>query len=313
MRPGSMSGRAKPLDRRPAIRPDRFYGAAQQKSLRGHCSQIILQCSNALVKDVRSWPAPRRPMTRRRLPPLRPRAGRRAEGRRRSRARQPPRIGQADRRRQAGRRGGRAAGERRGRSRPPSPLPPRSRRRRLTKAVKPRRQDRRTQIVKTIKPAVAKAEGRRNRGSEDHGSPDQERRRQGQDPVHRRQDAQEHQGDAARVNDFTKGNIEALVESGKIAAKGLESMGQDDAEFARKQFESATAALKTLSTGQVADRLLQAAERLRAHGVRLAGRAASQNTEAAQAGRRRRPADLEPRLGRGREDEDRRVSRAVRT
>lgn len=50
------------------------------------------------------------------------------------------------------------------------------------------------------------------------------------------------------VNDFAKGNIEALVESGKIAAKGLESIGQDTAEFTRKQFEGATAALKTLST-----------------------------------------------------------------
>lgn len=49
------------------------------------------------------------------------------------------------------------------------------------------------------------------------------------------------------VNDFAKGNIEALVESGKIAAKGLETLGQDNAEFARKQFESATVTLKTLS------------------------------------------------------------------
>lgn len=50
------------------------------------------------------------------------------------------------------------------------------------------------------------------------------------------------------VNDFAKGNIEALVESGKIAAKGMESMGQDTADFARQQFEAATATLKTLST-----------------------------------------------------------------
>lgn len=50
------------------------------------------------------------------------------------------------------------------------------------------------------------------------------------------------------VNDFAKGNIEALAESGKIAARGMESMGQDTAEFARQQFEAATATLKTLST-----------------------------------------------------------------
>lgn len=49
------------------------------------------------------------------------------------------------------------------------------------------------------------------------------------------------------MNDFSKGNIEAIVESGKIAAKGIEAMGQDAAEYSRKQFESATAALKSMS------------------------------------------------------------------
>lgn len=50
------------------------------------------------------------------------------------------------------------------------------------------------------------------------------------------------------MNDFSKGNIEAIVESSKIAAKGIESLGQEAADYGRKQFESATAALKTLST-----------------------------------------------------------------
>lgn len=48
-------------------------------------------------------------------------------------------------------------------------------------------------------------------------------------------------------NDFNKGNIEAVVESGRIAAKGIETMGQDAAEYSRKSFEQATAALKGLS------------------------------------------------------------------
>ena len=47
---------------------------------------------------------------------------------------------------------------------------------------------------------------------------------------------------------FSKGNVEALVESSKIAAKAFETMGQDAAEFGRKQFEEATAAFKTLAT-----------------------------------------------------------------
>lgn len=50
------------------------------------------------------------------------------------------------------------------------------------------------------------------------------------------------------ANEFAKGNLEAMVESGKITAKGLESMSQEAAEYGRKSFESATAALKSMST-----------------------------------------------------------------
>lgn len=51
-------------------------------------------------------------------------------------------------------------------------------------------------------------------------------------------------GDA---NDFTKGNLEALVESGKIAAKGLEKLGQDQAEYVRRSFEQTNAAFKGMA------------------------------------------------------------------
>lgn len=50
------------------------------------------------------------------------------------------------------------------------------------------------------------------------------------------------------ANDFAKGNVEALVESGRIAAKGFEGLGQDAAEYGRKSFETATATLKSLSS-----------------------------------------------------------------
>lgn len=50
------------------------------------------------------------------------------------------------------------------------------------------------------------------------------------------------------MNEFNKGNVEALVESGKIAAKGFETLGQNAADYARKSFEGATATLKSLST-----------------------------------------------------------------
>ncbi len=49
------------------------------------------------------------------------------------------------------------------------------------------------------------------------------------------------------MTELAKGNVEALVESGKIAAKGLETMGQDASEYSRKQFEQATATMKSLA------------------------------------------------------------------
>jgi len=50
------------------------------------------------------------------------------------------------------------------------------------------------------------------------------------------------------ANEFAKGNLEAIVESGKITAKGLESFGQEAADYSRKSFETATAALKGMAS-----------------------------------------------------------------
>ncbi|MDF0541921.1 phasin family protein [Sphingobium sp. H39-3-25] len=47
---------------------------------------------------------------------------------------------------------------------------------------------------------------------------------------------------------LAKGNVEALVESGKIAAKGVEALGQDAAEYSRKNFEKATATMKSFAS-----------------------------------------------------------------
>ncbi len=44
--------------------------------------------------------------------------------------------------------------------------------------------------------------------------------------------------------DLTRGNVEALVASTKVAAKGAETLGQDAAEFGRKAFEEASSALR---------------------------------------------------------------------
>lgn len=49
------------------------------------------------------------------------------------------------------------------------------------------------------------------------------------------------------LGEIAKGNVEALVESGRIASKGIESLGQDAAEFGRLNFEKASAAMKQLA------------------------------------------------------------------
>lgn len=50
------------------------------------------------------------------------------------------------------------------------------------------------------------------------------------------------------LSDLAKGNVEALVESGKIAAKGVETLGQEAVDYSRKSFEKATASFKSFST-----------------------------------------------------------------
>lgn len=64
----------------------------------------------------------------------------------------------------------------------------------------------------------------------------------------RAKDAFEKGGKAfEELNDFGKGNVEALVESGKIASNGLQSLGQGYADYARRQFEGTTTALKSFA------------------------------------------------------------------
>ncbi len=50
------------------------------------------------------------------------------------------------------------------------------------------------------------------------------------------------------LSEITKGNMEALVESSKIAAKGVESMGQSAAEYGRASFEKTSATLKSFAS-----------------------------------------------------------------
>ena len=52
------------------------------------------------------------------------------------------------------------------------------------------------------------------------------------------------------ANAFAKGNIEAIVESSKIAAKGAETLGHEVSAYAKASFEGATEAMKTLAAAK---------------------------------------------------------------
>lgn len=49
------------------------------------------------------------------------------------------------------------------------------------------------------------------------------------------------------ISDIAKGNVEAFVESGKIAAKAVETLGQDAVDYSKKSFEKAQASFKSFS------------------------------------------------------------------
>lgn len=52
---------------------------------------------------------------------------------------------------------------------------------------------------------------------------------------------------AEELTELSKGNVEAMVASTKVVAKGLETVGQEVAEYSRKSFEGASAALKSFT------------------------------------------------------------------
>jgi phasin family protein len=62
---------------------------------------------------------------------------------------------------------------------------------------------------------------------------------------------------AEELTELTKGNVEAIVASGRVAAKGAEAMTQEVAEYSKKSFESATGALKSFAAVKSPTELFQ--------------------------------------------------------
>jgi len=52
---------------------------------------------------------------------------------------------------------------------------------------------------------------------------------------------------AAEAVEFNKANVEAMIEAGKIAAKGAQDMGKTNVEFAKKNFEEMQTAIKEIT------------------------------------------------------------------
>ncbi|MDC7675692.1 MULTISPECIES: phasin family protein [Asticcacaulis] len=59
------------------------------------------------------------------------------------------------------------------------------------------------------------------------------------------------------VNSLSKGNIEAVIESMTAATKGVETVGAQTAAFAKKNWEDAVAAGKSLSTAKSVQEVIE--------------------------------------------------------
>ena len=59
------------------------------------------------------------------------------------------------------------------------------------------------------------------------------------------------------INTFGKGNVEAVVECSKIAAKGFEQMGQDAATYMKSSYETATGAFRSMTAAKSPTELFQ--------------------------------------------------------
>lgn len=62
---------------------------------------------------------------------------------------------------------------------------------------------------------------------------------------------------AEELTELTKGNVEAIVASGRVAAKGAEAMTQEVAEYSKKSFETATGAMKSFAAVKSPTELFQ--------------------------------------------------------
>lgn len=82
------------------------------------------------------------------------------------------------------------------------------------------------------------------------------------------------------LTEFTKGNVEAVVESGKILASGVQDMGKTVVEEAKSAYELATADLKEMAAVKSPTELFQIQGKIARRNFDALVAASSKNTEA---------------------------------
>ena len=81
------------------------------------------------------------------------------------------------------------------------------------------------------------------------------------------------------LGEFNKGNLEALVESGRIMARGVESLSQDAVASAKRSYEGQLAAFRALATAKSPTEFMKVQGDLVRQGFDAMVAATSRNTE----------------------------------
>lgn len=85
---------------------------------------------------------------------------------------------------------------------------------------------------------------------------------------------------AADAVEFNKANIEAMIEAGKIVAKGAQEMGKTNLDYAKKNFEEVQVAVKEMTAVKSPTEFVKLQSELARKGFDTAVAQGSKNTEA---------------------------------
>lgn len=88
-------------------------------------------------------------------------------------------------------------------------------------------------------------------------------------------------GMVTEMTEFAKGNVDAMVESGKIMASGVQDMGQGAADEAKSAYETITADLKEMAAVKSPTELFQLQGKIMRRNFDAMVAASSKNTDAA--------------------------------